>query len=163
MPITLTDDHGNEIDIEKADGGTLRRKLEEALSQNKSLTEQIATSKAAEVVREHGAGLVKAEDLVGVPVDQMEAKAKELAESKTAERAELIRTVLEERGLEGDDLDQAVSDFLGGDKVTPVENDGGNWPDVEGIGGARPKRTPALPDMTDAMGNLQSAFENTKK
>jgi len=162
MPITLVDENGNEIDIEKADGGTLRKKLEEALKENKTLSEENATFKAGTVIEEHGFSLVKPEELAGVPVSQLEAKGKELQEQHQAQREELVRSVFEERGLEGDDLDTAVKDLLGGGEA-PGGGQDSDFTGFEDLGGSRPSRTPTAPPMTDALGNLTSHFEETAK
>lgn len=159
MPITLTDDDGNEVDLSKADGGFLRKKLEEALADNANLSKQAATSKIGEIVGADGFSLVKAEDLAGVSVGQIEAKAKQVQ----AERTEVIRSALATKGLEGADLDAALGDFLsGGEPPVPGVQDE-NFTNTENLGGGRPKRTPDAPPMDDAMGNLTSAFEDQAK
>ena len=163
MPIELVDEAGEPIDLDKASGGVLRSKLEEALQKNETLEKQVVTSRATAAIGEHGYGLVKPEDLVGVPPDKVEAKAKELQEQRLEARSETVRSVLEERGLEGDELDEAVTEFLG-DPQEPealVEKD----PDFAGlakIGGGRPPNKDAVPPMDDALGNLTSHFEDKK-
>lgn len=166
MPITLTDDAGNEIDLDKADGGTLRRKLEEALAENKTLSGTLATFVAQKAVEEHGAGLIKPEDLAGVPADQVETKAKELVAQRQAQRTEVIRSVMAERGLEGSELDSAVEEFLAGNPApapSAEEDRESAWTDLESLGGTRPARKPTAPGIEDAMGNLTSYFEGQEK
>lgn len=167
MPIELVDEAGNEIDLDKADGGTLRKKLEEALSSNKDLEQRLVTREAQSVIAEKGFSLVKPEDLEGVAPDQVEAKAKELHEQKAAERAETVRSVFEEKGLEGDDLDQAVEEFLTGEGVTPSgEEDVDVDPDfakLPSVGGQRPSNKKKAPPMEDPMGNMVGHFEEQEK
>lgn len=160
MPITIVDEAGNEIDIDKADGGTLRKKLEETLQRNKTLEELASTSAAKAAIGEHGYSLVKEEDLKGVSADQVEAKAKELQEQREASRLETVRSVLAERGLDGEDLEAAVEDFLGSKQSS---SEGEDFTGIESIGGSRPTRTPTVPKMDDALGNFTSHFEETAK
>ncbi len=163
MPIELVDEAGEKIDLDKASGGVLRSKLEEALQKNEKLEKQVVTSRATAAIGEHGYSLVEPEDLVGVPPDKVEAKAKELQEQRLEARTEMVRSVLEEQGLEGDELDEAVIGFLGDPQETtePEEKD----PDFAGlakIGGARPANKDDVPPMDDSMGNLTSHFEEKK-
>lgn len=161
MPITLTDDQGNELDLDKADGGTLRKKLEEALAENRRLSEAIVTAKAEKAISEHGKGLVKTEDLKGVAPDEVEAKVKEIAERRLQERRDVIRDVLQARdGLEGDELEAAVDEFLGGgsgDQGGEVDAEP-DLNDLSSLGGERPALRPKLPPMDDPFGNLESYF-----
>src|SRR5690606_40552836 len=102
------------VDVERGDGGTLRRKLEEALAENRGVSEAGVTAKAEKVISEHGKRLVKTEDVKGVAPDEVEAKVKEIAERRLQERRDVIRDVLRARdGLEGDELEAAVDEFLG--------------------------------------------------
>ena len=159
MPIELTDDKGNPLDLDKADGSTLRKKLEQALEENKNLAQENATFKATDVIGKHGFSLVKPEDLSGVAADQIEAKAKELQEQREGERTEMVRSVLQGKGLEGPELDKAVEDFLSGSTQTPPESTEPDFTDLAGLGGERPTRNPNLPPLDDPMGNLVGAFE----
>ena len=161
MPIELVDEAGETIDLDKASGGILRKKLEEALAENESLAKQVVTSRADTAIREHGYGLVKPEDLVGVAPNQVEAKAKELQEQRTEARADMVRGVFEERGFEGDELDEAVLDFLGDAKENPPapQSDDPDFASLTKIGGARPANKGTVLPMDDALGNLTSHFE----
>ncbi len=164
MPITLLDDDGNEIDLDKADGGTLRTKLEEALTANKAWEKEVATSRAVSAIGEHGYDLVKPEDFEGVSPDEVAEKAKELHEQRLEARSETVRSILAERGLEGSDLDSAVEGFLeGGDLPAgkPVEEP--DFADLLLTGGARPDQKGKAVPMDDAMGNLTGHFEDKKK
>ncbi len=160
MPIELVDEAGNKIDLDKASGGVLRSKLEEALAENETLAKQVVTSRAEKAIGEHGYGLVKPEDLVGVSPDNVEAKAKELQEQRTQARADVVRSVLVERGLEGDELDEAVLGFLGDpqDPEAPKSDDP-DFANLTKVGGGRPPNKDAVPPMDDSMGNLTSHFE----
>ncbi len=57
---------------------------------------------------------VSADDLKGVPANQIAAKAQELVEARKAERARVLRESLEERGLSGDNLEAALAQLSGG-------------------------------------------------
>jgi hypothetical protein len=100
-----------------------------------------------------------------VPVDQIEAKAQELVTQRQAERTEVIRSVMAQRGLEGAELDSAVEDFLAGNQTpaSPEEAKESSWTDLESLGGARPSRKPTAPGIEDAMGNLSGYFEDQEK
>lgn len=162
MPITFTDDHGNEVDLDKADGGTLRKNLERVLERNRLLEEQASTSTARSVIESMDGSLVTVEDLKGVPADQIEAKAKELQGQRQAQRLETVRSVFAARGLDGEDLEAAVEEFLG-ESGTGVSQEQDHI-SVENLGGSRPSRTPAVPPMDDAFGNLEAHFtENDKR
>ncbi len=162
MPIELVDEAGNKIDLDKASGGVLRSKLEEALAENETLAKQVVTSRAEKAIGEHGYGLVKPEDLVGVSPDNVEAKAKELQEQRVKAQADVVRNVLVERGLEGDELDEAVQGFLGDDAGKPVipQSDDPDFANLTKVGGGRPPNQDAVPPMDDSMGNLTSHFED---
>lgn len=164
MPISLVDDDGNALDLDKADGGTLRKKLEEAIAENRKLAQRVATGEAKELISSKGYNLVKPEDLADVPLDQIEVKAKELHEQRLESRKETIREVLADRhGLEGAELDAAVEDFLGGGGVanegTVIEDKDLGLDDLASLPGSRPNLSPKLPPMSDAFGNLESHFE----
>lgn len=163
MPISLIDDQGNELDLDKADGGTLRRKLEEAIAQNRDLEREAATFRAEKAIEAHGSDLVKPEDLMGVSKDGLEAKVQELHEQRLDTQKETVRTVLAKRGLEGDELEAAVEEFLGGDSDGSPVPAGDAFDDLDGLGGARPDRKPNLPDMEDGFGNLESYFAEHDK
>ena len=159
MPIELVDDLGKPIDIDKASGGVLRSKLEEAIERNKVLEKSASTAAATTAISEHGYGLVKPEDLIGVPLELVEAKAKELQEQRTEARSDAIRSVLVERGLEGEELEASLKGVLG-DTGKPVPDPDKN-PDFAGlskIGGKKPDFKGDAPPMDDPMGNLTGHF-----
>jgi hypothetical protein len=164
MPISLVDDQGNEIDLEKADGGTLRKKLEEAISENQSLSQEVVTLKAGTVIEEHGLSLVEPDDLKGVAPDQLETKAKELHKQRYEARVDTVKSVLAERGLEGDELDAAVKDFIGAvPSEAPAGGQDSGAPGLSGLknlGGNRPSNEAKPPPMDDPMGNLTEALSS---
>lgn len=162
MPIELVDDTGAPVDLDKASGGFLRTKLEEALEENKDLSKQISTARATTAISEHGYSLVKPEDLAGVPPDQVEAKAKELQGQRIEARTQAVKSVLVERGLKDEELEAALEGVLG-DSGKPVEpeNLDPNFAGMANIGGNRPDNKKAAPEMTDPMGNLTAHFEDS--
>ena len=162
MPIELVDDTGAPVDLDKASGGFLRTKLEEALEENKDLAKQVSTARATTAISQHGYSLVKPEDLGGVPPDQVEARAKELQEQRIEARTEAVKSVLVERGLKDEELDAALEGVLG-DSGKPVEPKPDSDPDFAGmanIGGARPDNKGTPPEMIDGMAKLTSHFED---
>lgn len=162
MPIDLVDETGAPVDLDKASGGFLRTKLEEALEENKDLSKQISTARAITAIGEHGYSLVKPEDLGGVPPDQVEARAKELQEQRIESRTEAVKSVLVERGLKDEELKAALEGVLG-DSGKPAEpkNLDPDFAGIATIGGTRPDNKGATPEMTDPMGNLTAHFEES--
>lgn len=111
MPITFTDDELAQV--ERSEGGKgLRRILEEALADNRKAWETASTLQAQMVVASNGLSLVKPEELTGVPVEEIEQKARELHGQRQAEQENLARDLLARKGLEGDDLERALKDLL---------------------------------------------------
>ncbi len=162
MPIELVDETGAPVDLDKASGGYLRTKLEEAITENKELAGQISTARATTAISEHGYSLVKPEDLVGVPPDQVEAKAKALQEQRIEARTEAVKSVLVERGLKDEELDAALEGVLG-DSGKPVESKTDldpNFAGLSNIGGNRPDNKGDVPKMDDPMANLTGHFED---
>lgn len=130
-------------EVEKREGGKgLRRKLEEALKENRQLRGVAVSAEAAKVIGEKKLSLVKAEDLSGVELDQLEAKAVELQEQRIAERTEVIKGVFASKGLDGEDLDTAVEDFLGGSGEAAQEDS--PWSAVHEASAADGKPAPAV-------------------
>ena len=100
-------------EIEAREGGTGLRKWAEAVQkETRSTMSELATLKAAKVIQEHGYHLITAEDLTGVPVADLEAKAEALEGEKLESQRELARDMLTRKGLTGDELDRAVDEFL---------------------------------------------------
>ncbi|HEX7099350.1 MAG TPA: hypothetical protein VF377_08905 [Acidimicrobiia bacterium] len=150
-------------DFSQLDGSTLRAKLEEALAENRSLKKELATSRAKEILGSNGFSLVKPEDLAGVKLEEMEAKAKELQEQRLAERRAIVEDLLKAKGFEGDELKAEVEAWLSGGSGSREEpKDGGtedgSW--STGLTGGQFVRDTdkKLPPMDDPMANFTSHF-----
>ena len=128
-------------DVEKREGGKgLRRKLEEALKENRELRSVATAAKAQEVIGANGLNLVTADDLQGVALDELEAKAAELQEQKVAERRQVVAGILSGKGLEGDELDAAIDEFIGGSEPASDESRFANVHE-SALGDQKPART----------------------
>ena len=159
MPIVLVDDDGKPVDLDKASGSFLRTTLEEALERNKAL-EQIATTAAATTALSGDSyGLVKPEDLVGVPPEQVEAKAKELQEQRLETRTLAVRSVLEERGLEGEELETTLKGVIGNAEQTSEADKNPGFAGLGSLGGVKPPNKGEFLPMEDSMGNMTEHFE----
>jgi len=164
MPIELVDEAGQPVDLDKASGGFLRTKLEEAIEKNKDLEQQVTTSRATTVIGKNSYGLVEPGDLVGVPPDQVEAKAKELQEQRIEARTDAIRSVLVERGLKDEELESTLQGVLGDSgKPAPVPDPDPGFAGLSKIGGARPVNKGDVLPMDDALGNMTQHFEESSK
>ena len=164
MSIELVDDTGQPVDLDKASGGFLRTKLEEAIEQNKDLEKQVTTSRAVEVIGKNGYGLVEPGDLVGVPPDQVEVKAKELQEQRIGARTDAVRSVLVERGLKDEELESTLQGVLGDSgKPAPVPDSDPAFAGLSKIGGSRPEAKGDMPPMDDSLGNLAGHFTDQQK
>lgn len=93
-------------------GGQLRAKLEAALAANKTLTEEVLGFKAEKVISAKGFKFVTPEDLHGVGLDELETKAAEVEAAKAAQRESVVKQVLADKGLQGDQLDAALKNLL---------------------------------------------------
>jgi hypothetical protein len=98
--------------FEEESGSTLRQKLESTLKENQELTSELSGLKAKELISEQGYGLVKPDDLMGVSLSEMAERAEALQGERQAMQADLAKDMLAKRGLEGDELERAVNDFL---------------------------------------------------
>lgn len=114
---------------EQESAKTLRTKLERALVENRTL-------KAEKILSAGTYDLVKPEDLAKVDTDKLEEAAQTLQSERVEIQKGLVRDTFAKRGLDGDDLDAAVADFLGGppseedtlDRIGETASIGGNRP-----------------------------------
>lgn len=142
-----------QFEDEQESGSSLRQKLEAALAENKALKAKQAELVAKDVIRDKGLSLVKPEDLADVAPEEIEAKAAELQKAKEAEMRSTIRTVLAQKGVAEDDLDEAVDDFLSGGSETDEFEDVNEA--IRIAGEPAPKIDPG---KLDSFGKLQYAL-----
>lgn len=110
MPSLTTEDLDQ---IEREEGGRgLRQRLEDTLAELTVANKERSSLKAAKVIQDNGLTLVTEQDLAGVSVDELEAKAVAVQAEKAEAQKALARSVFEQKGLEGSELDAAVEDFL---------------------------------------------------
>lgn len=107
----------------QADGGKLRRKLEKALEDNRKLAERVRTHEVKQVLTEKGFDLVTPDDLSGVDLDEIEAKAAEIQERNQKLQGDLLRKALQAKGFEGEDLDEMVESIAGAKTAEQADED----------------------------------------
>ncbi len=144
----MEDEYGNEHADDEESGSSLRRKLESTLAQNKELTEQVATFKATQVISDNGFDLVNPTDLTGVPLDELEARAKALQE----ERVEVAQRFLSERLGVAEDQ---VTALLAGDTASKEAFD--RVRKTNSVSG-EPVRDNPMEGVSPGVGRLRAAF-----
>jgi hypothetical protein len=109
-----TDFSSEELDrVEREEGGKgLRQRLEDALRENRTISQELAQRRSREVISEQGLSLVKPEDLEGLSADELEEKAQAIQLERSEAQVQLARDVFAKKGLDGDELDAAVREFL---------------------------------------------------
>lgn len=100
------------------DGGQLRQMLEQTIEQNKTLTAQLASERAVNVITAQGFDLVKPEDLAGIAVGEIPAKAAELQQQRRDSQLTLLKDVLRRNGTPDDQLDQQAQAMMAGQAGT---------------------------------------------
>lgn len=104
MPIELDLD-----ELESSEGGKgLRAKLEEVLEQNRKLETANQDLAARNVLADPKFSLVKPEDLVGVPLDKIGERAEQFQAERSTLQNDLLRSALEARGFQGEELEDMV-------------------------------------------------------
>ena len=106
----MADDFDSED--EKESGGSLRKKLEAALEENRALKGEVTSFKAHQLIQEKGFKHLTVDDLKGVDLSELETKAAELEAQKEQQAAVTLRRVLEGKGLKDSELDQALQALL---------------------------------------------------
>ncbi len=98
-----------DLDDENLSGSALRKKLEQAIEQNRDLRSKVASFEATEVIGRLGLKNVTAADLVGVAPKDLEAKAQEVEAQKAAEKENILKAALVDRGLNADQIESALA------------------------------------------------------
>ena len=98
-------------DLDQLDGRGLRSKLEEALGQNRQMSERLAELEAREVLQANGFDLVKPEDLKGIPAAEVKTRAEKIQQERVQLQDELLRKALERQGYKGEELEDAMQDL----------------------------------------------------
>jgi len=143
------DDYDDD-EVTEETGSTLRRKLEETISENRQLTAELSNLKAQEVIAENGYSLVKVDDLLDVNLSEMTEKASLIQEERTNQQVDLAKDMLARKGYEGDELDKAVNDFLTPTQ-TPAKQDVAAHQRTRTVSAIGGNATP-VNDTTDLMG-----------
>jgi len=110
-------------------GGEFRQKFEAMQAENEALKTTVLAQVAGRF--DH----VSADDLAGVEVDQLEAKAQELFESRSAERQTILAEGLKATGFNDDQIASIVA----------------------GNASQQPATTQTVPSVVDQMGRLGGA------
>jgi hypothetical protein len=134
-------------------GSEFRQKFESTQAENAALRGALAEKLG-----------VSADDLKGVPADQVVAKAAELQEQRRAQREQVLRESLEERGLSGDDLETALAALKGTGAPAPApaaQPAPSPFASTGSLGGS-PVGTPA-PTFTRGVDRIRHALNNPTK
>jgi len=97
------------------DGGSLRTMLQEKIGENNRLQQELHGMRASTLIQEHGFTLVSAEDASNIAAEDLETSLRSLQEERVVGQADTVRSVLAQQGLEGDALEQAVSNVFNGE------------------------------------------------
>lgn len=99
-------------------GGSLRSQLEATIAERNQMAQELLGFRAAQEISAKGYKHVTAEDLKGVKLDELPAKAAQIEKDKLAVRETVLRDVLKDQGYEdGERLDEAVKKL-----ITPDES-----------------------------------------
>lgn len=107
----MSDDFNSED--EKETGSTLRSRFEQTLGEKKALEATVLELKAEKLISTKGYKHLTVEDLRGVDLSELEAKAEALEAQKATADAEAVRRVLAGRGLNDSQLETALATILG--------------------------------------------------
>lgn len=116
MPAQVVDE------FDEQDGSKLRKQFEAALKRERDLKTELGQYRTKDVLSQGGFTLVKPEDLEGVDEDRLEDRAKELQTQRFDQRQSMAKEIFASQGYEGDDLDTAVEQFLGGHAPAPTKD-----------------------------------------
>ena len=111
----------DELEGETSDGSSLRKFGEEQKARADTATQVAVAERAHRIILEKGLNFVKVADLEGTPLDDVEAKALSLQADKVEPIRETLRTT---QGLEGEPLEVAVQEFLGGNATQELPEAG---------------------------------------
>jgi hypothetical protein len=90
-------------------GKGLRAQLEKLLEENRQLSSRLKVFEARQFIEQHGFSGVKPEQLVEVPSDQWEERAKALHEEYVQLRREVAAEILRSQGItDAEDLEEAL-------------------------------------------------------
>lgn len=103
-----TGDEGAELD-----GKGLRAKLEQEIAERRKAEGELRTYKVKDFLAEKGLTLVKPEDLGDVALDKVEERALAIQAERQQLKESLVRDIFSSQGIDGDDLEAAVKEFIG--------------------------------------------------
>lgn len=98
-------------------GGSLRSQLEATIAERNQMASELLGFKAAQEIGAKGYKHVTVDDLKGVKLDELPAKAAQIEKDKLAVRETVLRDVLKDQGYEdGERLDEAVKKLISPDE-----------------------------------------------
>jgi hypothetical protein len=127
----------NDDDLDTLDGKGLRARLEAALADRRALQDKVVTLTSEKVLGQGGYDLVSADDLKGVKPEDIESTAKRLQDERTETAKNVVRSRFASQGLEGEELEAAVSGFFGSTEPPATGTDESADPDLEALSRAR--------------------------
>lgn len=154
-------DSTDTFDPDKATGSQLRQKLEEALRENRQLRDLAVTTTAERVITQTGLSLVKPEDLAGVPLADIEDKAKQLQAERETQAQELIRAQLSAKGLAAEDVEAQLAVVFGEAQPDPEAEAWSRARSASAIAGTR--AAAVNPDMLSPREKLRLGVEAARR
>lgn len=109
----------------------LRERLEETLRQNRELTEKLAVHEVKGVLEGKGFDLVKPEDLKGVPLQEVEAKAEAIQKDRLELQKQLTVDALTKLGVDPAEIEKLTAQQ---EQRDPEHEDGESLRRVRGLG-----------------------------
>jgi hypothetical protein len=129
-------------DKPEGSGKDLRERLEEALKERDSWKTKAIGFEAKDVISTQGFKYVKPEDLAGFEPNELPTKAAELEVVKATEARQVMETALRSRGLDAQQVEDALKSLLGDPEKAAQEQSMSTLAQVTRVAGTPTPHTP---------------------